>query len=451
MCERPFRCQQGTSGSPVLQHLGNPFARLAVTVWVDCGRHPAMSMLDAQQFPDVFDNRFSCRADDASEPGLCGLRALGGLAQNEHGNTERRRFFLDAARVRKDQVGATHKREKRDVAQGRQQLDARVVTEQAGNRFSDIGVGMDWESHDYIGVPLGDDADRTANFLEVAAPTFAPVRGHKEQAASFKIGLVEAASVQHRRVRGAEQVQRIDDGISGNRAPLGIEAVPQQVRLRLRSGRQQDRRNRVDHLPVGLFRKRIGKVAAAQPRLDMRDGDPRIEARERRGHGRRRVALDDNDVGTAVYKVPTEFAHYVAGRIRKRAADRSNGKRLISGQPKGGQRGTADFTVLSGSDETDTKLVRPLSQGLDHRSEFDRFRSGADDDVTTQRGRLVHRNMVHRLAADLDSAVRSNTRAFGYTPSSDGWAQAHPISNLGMISGDGPSLPGNHPYSITFG
>jgi hypothetical protein len=50
-------------------------------------------------------------------------------------------------------------------------------------------------------VPLGDGPDRTANLVEVAAPTFAAVRGHKEQAASSKVGLVKAAPVQHRRVR----------------------------------------------------------------------------------------------------------------------------------------------------------------------------------------------------------------------------------------------------------
>jgi len=126
------------------------------------------------------------------------------------------------------------------------------------------------------------------------------VRRHKDQSAAFKLGLFDATAVQDGRVRCTEQLQRVDYCVPRNRTSLSSKARPEQIGLRLRGRRQQDRGDCVNDLPVSFLREGIGEVAATQPRFDMRDRDVRIEPGERPGHCRGRVALDENEVRPAV-------------------------------------------------------------------------------------------------------------------------------------------------------
>src|SRR5207247_7470856 len=98
-------------------NLGDPLAGATIAVGINRSRHPLMSMPIAQQLFRMLDNCIASRADDAGEPSLRGLGALGGLTENEYGNPERRRFLLDPSRVRKDQIGPKHVRDKRDITE----------------------------------------------------------------------------------------------------------------------------------------------------------------------------------------------------------------------------------------------------------------------------------------------------------------------------------------------
>src|SRR5438132_14138173 len=113
--ERLLLRQQSATGSPILQNLGDPLARLAVAIGIDPGSHPMVGLFVFEQLLDMTDDGVRSCADNAREPGLRSLRPLCCFAEYEHWYTQRRRFLLDPSRIREDQIGTAHVGEKRKI------------------------------------------------------------------------------------------------------------------------------------------------------------------------------------------------------------------------------------------------------------------------------------------------------------------------------------------------
>ena len=164
---------------------------------------------------------------------------------------------------------------------------------------------------------LGNLADRATDRFKLAAPALAPVRRHENQLAADEVGLFKATAMQDGRVARTELLQCVDHRVPSYRASLDGKARPIQIGLRLRSRRQQDLGDRIDDLAVGLLWERVSQVAAAQPRLHMRNRDLRVKPCKRSGHCRGRVALDENEVRPAVCKTTAECPQQIASGIRQ--------------------------------------------------------------------------------------------------------------------------------------
>src|SRR5262249_13562874 len=114
-------------------------------------------------------------------------------------------------------------------------------------------------------------------------------------------------------------------------------------------------------LPISFLRERIGEVAAAQSRLHMRYRNLRVKSGERCRHCGGRITLHKNEVGAAVCEATTKRPQYVARGIRERPANWFDVQCAIRPEPKRGQRGVADFAVLSRGDDADQKIVFAFS------------------------------------------------------------------------------------------
>jgi len=235
-----------------------------------------------------------------------------------------------------------------------------VAAQQLADRFLNIGVGMDGQSHYYVRPSLDDLADRATDRFEVAAPALSSVRRHQNQPAVLECGFFNTTSIQDGRVGRTKKLQCVDYRVPSYRASLDGKARSLQIGLRLRSRRHQDFGNRIDDLAIGLFREGMGKVAAAQSCLHMNNRYVCVEPGERRGHCRGCVALHENEVSPAVRKATAERPQQVTSGIRQRPADRFDVQFTVRGKPKRGQRRTADLAMLP-EVMTRTKKSSPLS------------------------------------------------------------------------------------------
>lgn len=96
------------------------------------------------------------------------------------------------------------------------------------------------------------------------------------------------------------QKERVYDGVAGDGDTGRVDVFAQEV-VAARLGRGEVvRRDLRGELTIGLLGPRAVDVARAQSRLDVRDPDLPVKGGERRGEGRRRVAVDENDVGLEV-------------------------------------------------------------------------------------------------------------------------------------------------------
>src|SRR5271167_4774351 len=172
-------------------------------------------------------------------------------------------------------------------------------------------MGMDGQSHYYVRPTLDDLADRATDRFEVVAPALSSVSRHQNQPAALAFGFFNTTSVQDGRVGRTKKLQCVDNSVPSYRASLDGKARSLQIGLRLRSRGQQDLGNRIDDLAIGLFRKGMGKVAAAQSCFHMHNRDLRVEPGERRGHCRGCVSLNDNEVRPAVRKATPERPQHV--------------------------------------------------------------------------------------------------------------------------------------------
>ena len=161
---------------------------------------------------------------------------------------------------------------------------------------------------------------------------------------------------------------------------LAADALAAQRRGRALVGGEEVGRERVDLDPVALLRHR--QVAAPQPRLDVRDGDPGAgpAARERRV----RVAVDQHRVGLHVGDDPPQ--RRLDRRRRPRCGGRARCRARRARAPRR-TRPTARVPVLARVH--DDLVESRLAQRHRERRRLDELRPVPDDRQQPHRRRLV--------------------------------------------------------------
>jgi hypothetical protein len=129
------------------------------------------------------------------------------------------------------------------------------------------------------------------------------------------LALAHAQLLAHARRGGARQLgeQRVDHHVADESDFFGGDALGAQVLVGVGRGREQEVCDLIRQQAVDLFGHRA--VAAAQPRLDVRDRDAELRADERGGERRVHVAVHHDPVGAVFEDYRLEAAHHV-GRLR---------------------------------------------------------------------------------------------------------------------------------------
>ncbi|EEF93743.1 hypothetical protein CATMIT_01622, partial [Catenibacterium mitsuokai DSM 15897] len=117
-----LRGQQRVFAAELRQGGDDALAGQAVAVGVVGEAHRFVGGAVAQQTADALADQLAVGTDQAHRAGGHRFRPLGGVAHHQHRLAQRRRFFLDAAGVGEDDVGAVHQVHERQVVQRLDQM-----------------------------------------------------------------------------------------------------------------------------------------------------------------------------------------------------------------------------------------------------------------------------------------------------------------------------------------
>ena len=141
-----------------------------------------------------------------------------------------------------------------------------------------------------------------------------------------------------------------------------------------RGRREQQVSLGVDRRAIFLFGPGHGRIVAAQPRLDVRDRDGGDEPRQSAAEGARRIALDDQQVGTPAKLRLDRRGDALDVRMR---VFRRRGSGAASLDKRRGRIRRDRGLMLPGQDQRRAHAARRQRSG--DRGKFDRFGPGADD------------------------------------------------------------------------
>ena len=123
----------------------------------------------------------------------------------------------------------------------------------------------------------------------------APVRGDDDRRTSR----LDRAPLRRRRQIGTRRSfpKSVDHRVAGDEHVVRRHVFLQQVLAREGRRRKMVGGDGRRQPPVHLFGVRHPAILGAQARLDVPDGNPRVECGQRRGRARRRIAVHEHDVG----------------------------------------------------------------------------------------------------------------------------------------------------------
>ena len=168
-------------------------------------------------------------SDEFDGAGFDGFGALGFLAKDEDGLAEGGSFFLDAAGIGDEQVGAAHEVDEGDVIEGWDEMDVGPVGEEAVDGVLDVWVGVNGVDNFDV-VARGEAVEGEADTLKTSAETLTAVGGDEDEAfGGVEEGPVNAAG------KGpvGETIANVEDGINarvtGNVGSFGGNAFAVEV------------------------------------------------------------------------------------------------------------------------------------------------------------------------------------------------------------------------------
>ena len=162
---------------------------------------------------------------------------------------------------------------------------------------------------------------------------------------------------------------------------------------RILGRREVEARDDAQQPPVRLLRPRRGEVAAAQTGLDMRDVDARVERGEPRGHGRGRVALDDDDAGRAFVDDAPHFDEHARGDVRQRLIVLHEREVEVRRDAEQREHLVEHLPMLAGDAHADVERRRVAPQFRNDGSELDGLGARTENEEDSD-GHRANRGMV---------------------------------------------------------
>ena len=254
----------------------------------------------------------SISADKFQGAGLNSLRAFGCIAQNENRFAERRGFFLDAATIRHDEIGALHEVMKVQNIKWSDKADTVIIAEDFLRDGLDFRVKVDRVNNFDVVVRFDKAAHSGKHLAHRLAEVFAAVRGDENEAivtdpieSLVMIVLVDGG------------FQSVDSGVAGDEDFLVFVEIFFEMFGANFGGSKKIFGDTVDDLAVDFFRKWRMDVISAEAGFDMADRNLLISGSESASHSGRRVAMNKHDVGPLFNKNFLDAGQSGGGDMRK--------------------------------------------------------------------------------------------------------------------------------------
>lgn len=338
------------------------------------GSHALIQFFVVEDLSGFRDDAVFVRSNEFHGAGFDGFGALGFLAEDEDRFAEGGTFFLNAAGVGDEEIGAAHEVDERDVVERGDEVDVGLSGEQAVDGVLHVGVGVDGVDDLNAGAN-GESPERLADALETGAEAFAAVGGDNDETS----GRVEERPV-HTTCEGAvdEAIADVENGVdsrvAGDVNAFRGDAFPAEIAGGPRRGGEVEIGDPAGEDPVHLLGERLSHVPRAETGLDVTDGDTGVESRERAAEGRRRVALDDSEIGLQVAENRFECGDHAGRRLEERLARPHQVQVDVGNDLKSLEYLIEDLPVLRGDADFCLEHVRFGLKPTEYRAELDRFR-----------------------------------------------------------------------------
>ncbi len=211
-------------------------------------------------------------------------------------------------------------------------------------------------------------SDAEAQVLELRAPAFAAMYGHKRPPGAFRTpGAIDRVSA-----------HGVDHGVAHDDDRRGVDRLAQQRVSRASRRGEVHRGDGAHQTAVRLLRKRPRKVPGAESGLDMSYGQPAIEACEGARQHRRRVSLHDHDVRPGLLDPgvdPRDRARQQLAGVR-----RHDSEVPVDRQTELCAQLLRETAMLAGEQYSCVDIGMTLSKRPDDRRQLDDLRARAHDD-----------------------------------------------------------------------
>ena len=157
---------------------GDELSGVAASVWVF--RTHELRLIAGGEAADAVYNGVEVRPHEASEPSFHGFRAFRRVSGDQDVQTERRRLFLEAARVAYDRPGPAEQIYEVGILQRRQQPDIFRPIETIEDLGAHFGIAMNRKRYHFVAV-LSETAQRAKCHSQGLADVLTPVKGGKDE------------------------------------------------------------------------------------------------------------------------------------------------------------------------------------------------------------------------------------------------------------------------------
>ena len=206
---------------------GDELSSVAASVWIL--RTHELGLIAGGEASDAIYNGVVVRPHEASEPSFHGFRAFRRVSGDQDVQTERRRLFLEAARVADDRPGPAEQIYEVGILQRRQQPDIFRPIETIEDLGMHLGVAMSRKRYHFVAI-LAETAQRAKRHSQGLANVLTPVKGGKDELfvrrqrghSRFERLVTIPHLLQHIQ-------QRVDAGIAGDNDLLQGNAFAQEV------------------------------------------------------------------------------------------------------------------------------------------------------------------------------------------------------------------------------
>ena len=278
-------------------------------------------------------------------------------------------------------MGARQQADEVEIVQRRDDFGAGVGGEPRAERVAHVRVGMDGQDQRDIG-PLQDALEGVADLADAVAKVLAPMTGRQNDPASPVARGDFSAQRGEARIGldpGPRGLQRVDDGVAGDEDLRLRDILEMQHLRRARRRGEMLVRDLGDDLAVHLFRPGFVDVAAAQARLDMRDGDAAVKGGERADHGAGRVALHDDAIGPGAVVDIAKRQQKPRGQFVERLV-RLHDVEIEILRDLRQREDRVEQVAMLGRHANRAAQILPRLKLVDEGEELQRLGAGADDD-----------------------------------------------------------------------